>query len=275
MAGDLSGCRAKVKRAERQLTALNRLVVAHCSAPAKRNAKPIEFHPEANVFALRFDRRPPPIRWGVLAGEIVHNLRSALDHLVWQMVLANGGQPQEGALGHSFPIWLDGPKPGTTFAASVTKPRVGKLRGVHPDHVALIEQLQPYMRLRLPGESVSAQPFAVLDDMWNRDKHRLLHGMRMTPHPVPDVDTGEITLNKDAGHIVAFEFIWDKPLKKHAVFGWVKVTASGNDPQINTDLNIPCQVTVEQTGRDLMAEMNRADGAVSGLIEVAATVPPF
>jgi hypothetical protein len=111
--------------------------------------------------------------------------------------------------------------------------------------------------------------------MWNRDKHRLLHGMRMTPHPVPDVDTGEITLNKDAGHIVAFEFIWDKPLKKHAVFGWVKVTASGNDPQINTDLNIPCQVTVEQTGRDLMAEMNRADGAVSGLIEVAATVPPF
>lgn len=34
----------------------------------------------------------PPLKWGVLIGDVVHNLRSALDHLAWQLVLRNGGE---------------------------------------------------------------------------------------------------------------------------------------------------------------------------------------
>jgi hypothetical protein len=38
-------------------------------------------------------REPPVEEWGVIIGDVVHNLRSALDHLVWQLTLANGNIP--------------------------------------------------------------------------------------------------------------------------------------------------------------------------------------
>lgn len=55
----------------------------------------------------RADRPPPDDdRWGLIAGDCVHNLRSALDHLAVQLVIANGG-----AAGNktSFPIWFRRP----------------------------------------------------------------------------------------------------------------------------------------------------------------------
>lgn len=34
-----------------------------------------------------------PIRLGVIFGDMLNNLRGALDHLIWQLVLANNGTP--------------------------------------------------------------------------------------------------------------------------------------------------------------------------------------
>lgn len=34
-----------------------------------------------------------PIRPSIISGDMVHNLRSALDHAVWQLVKVSGGQP--------------------------------------------------------------------------------------------------------------------------------------------------------------------------------------
>ena len=36
---------------------------------------------------------PPVHEWGAMVGDVVDNLRSALDHLVWQLTLANGHTP--------------------------------------------------------------------------------------------------------------------------------------------------------------------------------------
>lgn len=44
---------------------------------------------------------PPPLRLGVIVGDLVHNVRSALDHLVWQLVLANAQQPTRAT---QFPV---------------------------------------------------------------------------------------------------------------------------------------------------------------------------
>ena len=46
-------------------------------------------------------REQPPIEWGAVAGDVIHNARVALDYLVWQLVLANGGTPSST---HQFPI---------------------------------------------------------------------------------------------------------------------------------------------------------------------------
>src|SRR2546425_10696749 len=35
--------------------------------------------------------RPVPETWSFLVGDIVHNLRAALDYLAWELWIANGG----------------------------------------------------------------------------------------------------------------------------------------------------------------------------------------
>jgi hypothetical protein len=41
----------------------------------------------------RIPDAPPVHKWGLVVGDVLHNLRSALDHLAWQLVLANGKSP--------------------------------------------------------------------------------------------------------------------------------------------------------------------------------------
>src|SRR6266567_3032592 len=45
-----------------------------------------------------------PEEWAVILGEIMHNLRSALDNLIWQLVLPGDSEPGDN---HEFPIAHD------------------------------------------------------------------------------------------------------------------------------------------------------------------------
>src|SRR5437879_6743083 len=87
--------------------------------------------PDRTVFRLWVKEEPPP-RLSVLLGDCVHNLRSSLDHIVWQLVLANGRSPGKHA---QFPI-LDKPPKG------IFSPN--DIRGVSEEARALIESVQPY-----------------------------------------------------------------------------------------------------------------------------------
>jgi len=98
----------------------------------------------------------PPPRIGVLCGDVVHNVRSALDHLVNALVVANGGAPKEGAGGTQFPIRVGGgislahePGPGASASA-----------------LRILEDVQPHD---------VADPLAVLNRLSNVDKHRTLN----------------------------------------------------------------------------------------------------
>lgn len=82
------------------------------------------------------DPFPPEIVGHV--GDALHNLRSSLDHLVWQLVIANGKKP---CRKNSFPIF--DPERGTPFA-EITKET---LKGVHPKAVEAIEKLEPFYDL--------------------------------------------------------------------------------------------------------------------------------
>src|SRR5439155_6469068 len=50
---------------------------------------------DMGIKLLTIDKRlePPVLRWGVLIGDIVHNLASALDNLVWELAQANPHPP--------------------------------------------------------------------------------------------------------------------------------------------------------------------------------------
>jgi hypothetical protein len=98
---------------------------------------------------------PLPDELTVISGDAVHNLRSALDHLIWQLILANGREPNEKA---AFPIWGSESK----FKSG----RPGYAKGVSKQALDLLYGLKPY-----EGGNDALWRIHKLDIV---DKHRLL-----------------------------------------------------------------------------------------------------
>lgn len=98
----------------------------------------------------------PPPRLGVLCGDVVHNLRSALDHLANCLVVANGGTPKEGSGGTQFPI-------GSPERVSIADMEG---RGISATAMRLVRDVQP---------GASTDPLAILNELSNVDKHRTVN----------------------------------------------------------------------------------------------------
>src|SRR5579875_2816148 len=98
-----------------------------------------EFDPDAQTISYNFGRGaiPPPITIATTAGEVLHNLRSSLDHLAWMLVEENGGSPDEDTC---FPILKVPPTPNKR---GVSPPPYVK-GGVSATAGALIDAAQPY-----------------------------------------------------------------------------------------------------------------------------------
>lgn len=95
-----------------------------------------------------------PQSLSILIGEIVYNLRAALDYLVFDLALVDSGTSQSRT---QFPI-DDTPDQFVAHRASF-------LKGLSVEHIALIEALQPYK---------GNYKTAMIRDISNPDKHRKL-----------------------------------------------------------------------------------------------------
>ncbi len=166
----LTGPRLKVRRAKRQIKTLTRaedaiLVKAHyCLVRA-------EYNPKTQKYVYRVSASiNPPVDWGVRIGEVAHNLRSALDGLIWQLALITTKTP---APNTQFPIFRVG--------STMRKRRGNKIphfecdgrrmiRDLRPEHQAVIERLQPYKA----GRGGRSNLLYALQEINNADKHRLI-----------------------------------------------------------------------------------------------------
>ena len=94
----------------------------------------------------------------LIIGDALQNLRSALDYLVWELVLAANNNPTEK---HMFPICdsLD------AFEQQIGRHR---LDGIAPEAIAEIRGLQPYHQ----GQGKEKTCLRVLDTFTNINKHR-------------------------------------------------------------------------------------------------------
>ncbi len=105
-------------------------------------------------------QQTPPLRVAAVFGDILHNLRSALDYLARDLVLANGGTPIDKTGGTTFPVRDARPaelidiRPGISLAA----------RGI-------LSELQPFSL----GARFQTSSLWQLQELENADKHRLLH----------------------------------------------------------------------------------------------------
>lgn len=154
--------RLKLSRGLEHLRALDDAIATYLDGDPVKIIREIDSrHPGRVVLSLALKSEPPRTLSAVI-GDCVHNLRTALDHLAWQLVVANGGVPREGRGGTQFPIVLKRPKDGT-------HPRVAVAGGVSAKALSAIEALQPFHR-RDPEN----HPLAILTRLDNTDKHRTL-----------------------------------------------------------------------------------------------------
>lgn len=115
-------------------------------------------------------RQPPPIEeWATIVGDVVHNLRSALDALVWTLATANGSEP-------SRPTQVQFPIVGNSEKwADEARRRLGDLPGKYADR---IKSLQPFNH---PAGEEDHNALALLHQLDIDDKHKAGLTARVTP----------------------------------------------------------------------------------------------
>jgi hypothetical protein len=118
----------------------------------------------------------PPMRFGVLLGECVFNIRSALDNLICGLIRTKQSQA---------------PCKGTQFPICSTEDQWDKswqkyLKGIEAPAQKMIRDLQPCFRM---SAAPNNDPLSVLNVLSNRDKHRAViltlaysHDLRVTVH---------------------------------------------------------------------------------------------
>jgi hypothetical protein len=111
---------------------------------------------------VKVHHEPQIIRWSLIIADIIHNLRCALDHTFWAVLQSRfpGGLPK-GAEKLSFPIWDGAPN----------SDQRGNFNVVGPILFSVVDAVQPY---RNPFEGLPVHPLAIIRDIDNANKHKLL-----------------------------------------------------------------------------------------------------
>jgi hypothetical protein len=155
----LSGVLAKLDRADEHRQAFDDLFDEfQASGPYSILS---EYDLETGWHTLRWQvlHEPPLERLALLFGDMISNLRTTLDYLVWQLVLAGGSRPGRRT---GFPVVRKEKDWEVQSRAA--------LQGVAPEWIAEIELRQPFQRPEQPG----LHPLAILDHVNNLNKHRFL-----------------------------------------------------------------------------------------------------
>jgi len=220
----LIGVLAKIERANKHIMDLEREVSAFIEDNPGRELLACDTDPETGdiIYRVKYNR-PIPIAIQLIAGDIAHNLRSALDHLVWQLVEAGGGRPNGFT---ALPVCKD----TEHFQSRKTTKKVA---GIAPEAKRLVELMQPYNALD--------NMLLAITEVNNFDKHRLLFvvAKKITATRVGIGERTAASLPPGAGTVLDLTFDWitdgDTPrlLKEGDVF--VRFVDCRSHPDCNLD----------------------------------------
>jgi len=163
----LKGARDKLARAEEHFNVLRTELADYAGQ------NPVAFSSQHNVetnqplleYIYTVEKLiPPPDRWSLLVGDIVHNLRSALDHAAWSLVCNEKGEgfAEQHARSIYFPICFELDKFEGNFV----------IKQATPAQAEALRQAQPFVWQK-PDIEIDA--LWVLHRMSIVDKHRELH----------------------------------------------------------------------------------------------------
>ena len=151
---------ARIDWAEAAMTLVDELIDRYlCSDPVDAIRHVSRSGNEAHIRYERSVNAPPPIQLRFAVGDVIHNIRSTADNLIW-------------GLGQEYG-WDE--KLGLTFG---TKKKQFE-KNVLPNYLCLpanvvkwIVSIQPFTTAPKPHPAASKSLLYVLHELWNRDKHR-------------------------------------------------------------------------------------------------------
>ncbi|MDT7711630.1 MAG: hypothetical protein QOG46_319 [Pseudonocardiales bacterium] len=160
----------RIDRADEHLKEIGRL--AHAYEISEPYTVRSEFDLARREFVYRLRRvHDPDQRIAVVVGDLLHNLRSALNYCMGGLV------PSSRAAKTQFPIFTSDPfareRPGGRYLQRDPGTRRtwrSWVKGVDPDALAIIEGLQPYHH----GNRGTPTHLVILNALNNADKHRRL-----------------------------------------------------------------------------------------------------
>jgi len=212
------GVQTKLGRAKRHLSELEN-ALGYGQTPNCHFAG--EFNRETRWQEYRVEGLPViQPEWAAIAGEVVFGLRSALDHLMYQLVLIDRNklplkQRGDGPGSQTyFPIHLSEPKDHNGNSQPLTNPPIHD-----PDIIRALTSVQPYNKDGLLGFR-DGNMLYLIDELCRVDKHRLLFTafhtlevprthwlsqddpevIELEPHPLVDGDV-----------VARFQFLADDP----------------------------------------------------------------
>lgn len=244
---DLSGVTAKLNRAEEHLATLD------ASLKAWRGSDPYTLtdakHPDKTEirFYAHFKVVPDVLRWGLLAGDCVHNLRCALDHVIWEASTIQDTSVE-------FPIFEDPAK----FLSTKRGGGLHKIRGIKRAEARdVICRYQPWRN----ANGADQDSLWLIHEFDRMDKHQVITPVGIIPRNVnlglvieyaseeiaaaagpPTVVTQPFALKENA-EVLSLHFL--KPfegvkMQAHFAFG-IAIEYRGNAAGITGTLRNLCQ----------------------------------
>lgn len=255
----LAACTAKLDRAVEHLDTLRSEQRAYMeSSPLKVTSR---FDSATGWWSFYVSCQRISLRYSNIVGDCVHNLRSALDQLVTQLVIANDQQPTSQ---HQFPITRD--------AKDFLGQAKNRLKGLSDEHRAIIESAQPY-NTRDDG-SGRPQALVVLNDLSNRDKHRLINAVILvagSEHPW-SIKFGS---NDDAGPIGDIKIRDGSWHRDGEELARVHITPTGPNPEVSilpgrvpaeivfVDWGLPVLPTLLSTAQQVARILDHVEATIS------------
>lgn len=233
---DFFGCDIKLHRVRENVDALYHDVLERVGWHGPTNAVTVgmDFNSEMTEYHLWVESVPRELvtYWGVLIGEALHNIRSALDHLAWQLVITGSDPSPRRPSDVQFPIY----DTSTKFDRNVDR----RLPGVIDDYRTLIKGLQPYERGKLPEFQRYGAPLGRLARLSNRDKHQVVTPVLLVGEYRPRFECERDCVIRDV-------IVDEGPLKVGAEFPIVRVLieTTGTQPQMAVKGKMSFQIALE------------------------------
>lgn len=224
----LDGIREKLTRGEEHLETLDFEITqlfAQPNPPGSSIRAKVDQEDSSWVITI-VETDPLPIRLGVLVGDVLHNFRSALDQLVFELAFMDTGGTEIETT--QFPA--------SRCLANFNGLRVQQrlLSGLTTRHRATIKRFQPYRGWDGDGP----HPLALLDDLSNDDKHRVVQPALICPNEITasfPPPSGWHDCSVDRTRPVTGRNIVGRPLDIETEFLRVPILITGPEPNVEME----------------------------------------